>query len=73
MKVIVLGAGIVGSSAGELIAEGVLAIEMGCSARDLVETIHPHPTLGETVAFSAENYFGLATEIYRPRSESSAR
>jgi dihydrolipoamide dehydrogenase len=69
----VLGVGIVGPGAGELIAEGVLAIEMGCSARDLVETIHPHPTLGETVAFSAENYFGLATEIYRPKSESSAR
>jgi dihydrolipoamide dehydrogenase len=69
----VLGVGIVGAGAGELIAEGALAIEMGCSARDLVETIHPHPTLGETVAFSAENYFGLATEIYRPRSESSAR
>jgi len=69
----VLGVGIVGPGAGELIAEGVLAIEMGCSARDLVETIHPHPTLGETVAFSAENYFGLATEIYRPRSESAAR
>jgi dihydrolipoamide dehydrogenase len=69
----VLGVGIVGAGAGELIAEGALAIEMGCSARDLVETIHPHPTLGETVAFSAENYFGLATEIYRPKSESSAR
>ena len=69
----VLGVGIVGSGAGELIAEAVLAIEMGCSARDLAETIHPHPTLGETVAFSAENYFGLATEIYRPKSESSAR
>jgi len=69
----VLGVGIVGAGAGELIAEGTLAIEMGCSARDLVETIHPHPTLGETVAFSAENYFGLATEIYRPRSESAAR
>jgi dihydrolipoamide dehydrogenase len=65
----VLGVGIVGPGAGELIAEGALAIEMGCSARDLMETIHPHPTLGETVAFSAENYFGLATEIYRPRSE----
>jgi len=69
----VLGVGIVGPGAGELIAEGTLAIEMGCSARDLSETIHPHPTLGETVAFSAENYFGLATEIYRPRSEASAR
>ena len=69
----VLGVGIVGSGAGELIAEGAIAIEMGCTARDLSETIHPHPTLGETVAFSAENYFGLATEIFRPRAASSAR
>ena len=69
----VLGVGIVGSGAGELIAEGALAIEMGCSARDLSETIHPHPTLGETVAFSAENYFGLATEIFRPRTASTTR
>ncbi|MFM8413539.1 MAG: dihydrolipoyl dehydrogenase [Planctomycetota bacterium] len=69
----VLGDGIVGPGAGELIAEGALAIEMGCAARDLVDTIHPHPTLGETVAFSAENYFGLATEIYRPRAEPAAR
>ena len=64
----VLGVGMVGPGAGELVAEGTLAIEMGCSARDLSDTIHPHPTLGETVAFSAENYFGLATEIYRPRA-----
>ena len=69
----VLGVGIVGSGAGEFIAEGVLAIEMGCSARDLMEAIHPHPTLGETVAFSAENYFVLATEIYRPRAEAVAQ
>ena len=67
----VLGVGIVGAGAGELIAEGVLAIEMGCSARDLMEAIHPHPTLGETRAFSAENYFGMATEIYRPKAESA--
>lgn len=69
----VLGVGIAGPGAGELIAEGVLAIEMGCSARDLMEAIHPHPTLGETVAFSAENYFGVATEIYRPRAEATAK
>ena len=69
----VLGVGIVGPGAGELIAEGALAIEMGCSALDLSETIHPHPTLGETVAFSAENYFGVATEIYRPRTEAATR
>ncbi len=69
----VLGVGIAGPGAGELIAEGVLAIEMGCSARDLMESIHPHPTLSETVAFSAENYFGLATEIYRPRAEAGSK
>ncbi len=68
----VLGVGIVGPGAGELIAEGTLAIEMGCTARDIMDTIHPHPTLGETVAFSAENYFGLATEIYRPKTEAAA-
>jgi dihydrolipoamide dehydrogenase len=67
----VLGVGIVGPGAGELIAEGALAIEMGCSARDLMDTIHPHPTLGETVSFSAENYFGVATEIYRPRGDAA--
>jgi dihydrolipoamide dehydrogenase len=69
----VLGVGIAGAGAGELIAEGVLAIEMGCTARDIMETIHPHPTLGETVAFAAENYFGTATEIYRPRTGAAAR
>jgi dihydrolipoamide dehydrogenase len=63
----VLGCGIVGAGAGELIAEAVLAIEMGCTARDLGETIHPHPTLSETVGFSAEAYLGTATEIYRPK------
>ena len=50
-----------------MIAEGVLAIEMGCSARDIAESIHPHPTLSETVAFANESYFGTATEIYKPR------
>ena len=65
----ILGIGIVGPGAGELVAEGALAIEMAATARDLAETIHAHPTLGETVAFSAENYFGTATEIYRPRSD----
>jgi len=69
----VLGVGIVGAGAGELVAEGALAIEMGCTARDLAETIHPHPTLGETVAFSAENHLGTATEIYRPRGDAVAR
>jgi dihydrolipoamide dehydrogenase len=64
----VLGVGIVGAGAGELIAEGVLAIEMGCTARDVGESIHPHPTLSETVAFAAEAFLGTATEIYRPRA-----
>jgi dihydrolipoamide dehydrogenase len=63
----VLGCGIVGPGAGELIAEAVLAIEMGCEARDVTETIHPHPTLSETLMNAAEVYFGTAVEIYKPR------
>ena len=65
----VLGLGIVGSGAGELIAEGVLAIEMGATARDLADSIHPHPTLSETLSFAAEVQLGIATEIYRPKRE----
>ena len=64
----VLGVGICGAGAGELIAEGVLAIEMGACATDLAMTIHPHPTLSETVMFSAEMFFGTATDIYRPKT-----
>ena len=63
----VLGCGIVGSGAGELIAEAVVAIEMGCTVRDLAESIHPHPTLSETVAFAGEVHLGSATEVYRPK------
>jgi dihydrolipoamide dehydrogenase len=63
----VLGVGIVGAGAGELIAEGVLAIEMAALARDVAMTIHPHPTLSETVMESAEVFFGTSTDIYRPR------
>lgn len=62
-----LGCGIVGSGAGELIAEAVLAIEMGCVVHDLTDSIHPHPTLSETVAFAGESYLGTATEIYKPK------
>jgi dihydrolipoamide dehydrogenase len=62
-----LGCGIVGAGAGELIAEAVVAIEMGCSARDLADSIHPHPTMSETVAFAGEVHLGLATEIYKPK------
>ncbi len=63
----VLGCGIVGAGAGELIAEAVVAIEMGCTVRDVADSIHPHPTLSETVAFAGEVYLGTATEVYRPR------
>ena len=63
----ILGVGIVGPGAGELIAEGVLAVEMGANATDLKMSIHPHPTLSETVMESAETFFGHATHIYRPR------
>ena len=63
----VLGVGIVGAGAGELIAEGVLAVEMGACVSDLKLTIHPHPTLSETLMESAEIYFGQSTHAYRPR------
>ena len=63
----VLGMGIVGVGAGELIAEGVVAIEMGALAKDLELSIHPHPTLSETVMQSAELFFGTSTDIYRPK------
>ncbi len=63
----VLGVGIVGAGAGELIAEGVLAIEMAALAHDVAATIHPHPTLSETIMESAEVFFGTSTDIYRPK------
>jgi len=67
----VLGVGIVGPGAGELIAEGVLAIEMGANATDMKMTIHPHPTLSETIMESAEVFFGHATHVYRPKRKAS--
>jgi dihydrolipoamide dehydrogenase len=63
----VLGMGIVGAGAGELIAEGVLAVEMAATATDIALSIHPHPTLSETVMESAEVFFGTSTHIYRPK------
>ena len=63
----VLGCGIVGAGAGELIAEAVLAIEMGAAVADVTDSIHPHPTLSETLGFAAEVYLGTATDLYRPR------
>jgi len=62
-----LGVGLVGPGAGELIAEGVLGIEMGANATDLKLSIHPHPTLTETMMESAEVFFGQATHVYRPK------
>jgi dihydrolipoamide dehydrogenase len=63
----ILGVGIVGVSAGDILTEAVIAIEMGATARDMGETIHPHPTLSETLGNAAEAFLGTATEIYRPR------
>jgi dihydrolipoamide dehydrogenase len=65
----VLGVGMVGVNAGDLISEAALALEMGCEVRDLAETIHPHPTLSEVVMNAAEVYMGLATEIYKPKKQ----
>jgi dihydrolipoamide dehydrogenase len=66
----ILGIGICGPGAGELIAEGVLAIEMGANVTDLKLTIHPHPTLSETLMEAAEVFFGQSTHIYRPKKKS---
>lgn len=63
----VLGAGIVGTNAGELISEISLAIEMGCDADDIALTIHPHPTLSETVMMATEVYEGTITDLYVPK------
>lgn len=63
----VLGVGLTGVGAGELIAEGVLAVEMSALAADVALTIHPHPTLSETVMGAAEVFYGQATDIYRPK------
>jgi dihydrolipoamide dehydrogenase len=65
----ILGVGIAGSGAGELIAEGVVAIEMGMTASDLKLSIHPHPTLSETLMESAEVFFGQATHVFKPKKK----
>ena len=69
----VLGCGLVGAGAGELVAEATLAIEMGCVVRDISETVHAHPTLGETLMNAAEVFYGTATEIYKPKKAMSDR
>lgn len=63
----VLGVGIVGAGAGELISEGVLAVEMGATARDIAESVHPHPTLSETLMEAAEVFYGTATHTFASR------
>jgi dihydrolipoamide dehydrogenase len=63
----IIGAGIVGPNAGDLISEVALAIEMGCDAADIGLTIHPHPTLSETVAFAAEAFEGTLIDLYLPK------
>ena len=66
----ILGAGIVGTNAGELIAEAALALEMGADLEDLALTVHPHPTLSETLNFAAEVAEGTVTDIYVPKKRS---
>jgi dihydrolipoamide dehydrogenase len=65
----IIGCGIVGPNAGELIAEACLAIEMDCNAADISLTVHPHPTLSETVAMAAEAFEGTLTDLYIPKSK----
>jgi dihydrolipoamide dehydrogenase len=64
-----IGCAIVGPSAGDLISEAALAIEMGCDAEDIGLTVHPHPTLSETFAFSAEAFAGTLTDLYMPKKK----
>jgi dihydrolipoamide dehydrogenase len=63
----IVGGGIVGTHAGDLISEIALAIEMGCDATDIGRTIHPHPTLGESIGMAAEIYEGVCTDVPAPR------
>jgi dihydrolipoamide dehydrogenase len=69
----VLGGGIVGPNAGELIAEVALAIEMGADAADIGLTVHPHPTVSESVAMAAEAFEGTLTDLYLPNQSGSRR
>jgi dihydrolipoamide dehydrogenase len=63
----IIGVGMVGHGAGELIAEGALAIEMGATVEDVAQTVHPHPTLSETLMEGAEVFYGVATHTYAPK------
>jgi dihydrolipoamide dehydrogenase len=63
----IIGMGVTGPNAGELIAEGALAIEMGADAQDIALTIHPHPTLTESIMMAAEAFEGTITDLYMPK------
>ena len=65
----IIGCGIVGTNAGDLIAEAALAIEMGCDAEDISLTIHPHPTLSESIAMATEAFEGTITDLYMPKKK----
>jgi hypothetical protein len=65
----IVGCGIVGPNAGDLIAEAALAIEMGADATDIGATLHPHPTLSETVGMAAEAFEGTITDLYMPKKK----
>ena len=65
----ILGAGIVGVNAGDLITEASLAIEMECDVEDIALTIHPHPTLSEPMALAAEIFEGTITDLYMPKKK----
>jgi dihydrolipoyl dehydrogenase len=67
----ILGCGVVGINAGELIAEAALAIEMGADAIDIAHTIHPHPTLSETFGMAAEAFEGTVTDLYAPKKQTA--
>jgi dihydrolipoamide dehydrogenase len=65
----ILGAGVVGVNAGDLISEASLAIEMGCDVEDIALTIHPHPTLSESIPLAAEIFEGTITDLYMPKKK----
>jgi len=67
----VMGAGIVGVNAGDLISEVALAIEMGCDVEDIALTIHPHPTLSESIMLACEVFEGTVTDLYIPKKKES--
>jgi dihydrolipoamide dehydrogenase len=69
---LIIGAGITGANAGELISECALAIEMNCEAEDLSLTIHPHPTLSESISMAAEVFEGTITDLYIPQKKTSS-